>query len=164
MGEKSGLSSGVETSAILLRLPTDLLARLDAYKAAVERETRLLMTRTTLLQRIVAAGLDALEPRPPAMPTARPQQPWDRRRYRRARHRTLDGSRLAGGHGPPRSPHGSPQGDDPGGEGGGREGLGGARGRWKGSVRENREAGSQLPGTGWEVSSLPSSASSPCWG
>jgi hypothetical protein len=72
MGERGGLSSGVETSAILLRLPTDLLARLDAYKAAVEQETRFLITRTTLLHRIVAAGLDALEQRQPAVPTAAP--------------------------------------------------------------------------------------------
>jgi hypothetical protein len=72
MEARGGHSNGVETSAILLRLPTDVLARLDAYKAAVERETRLLLTRTTLLQRIVAAGLDALEQRPPARPTAAP--------------------------------------------------------------------------------------------
>ena len=72
MVERGGPSSAVETSAILLRLPTDLLARLDAYKAAVERETRFLITRTTLLHRIVAAGLDALEQRQPAMPTAAP--------------------------------------------------------------------------------------------
>jgi hypothetical protein len=72
MGEKGGLSRGVETSAILLRLPPDLLARLEAYKAAVERETRFLMTRTTLLHRIVAAGLDALEQHPPAVPSAAP--------------------------------------------------------------------------------------------
>jgi hypothetical protein len=72
MEERGGHSSGVETSAILLRLPTDLLARLDAYKAAVERETRFVLTRTTLLHRIVAAGLDALEQRPPAMLTAAP--------------------------------------------------------------------------------------------
>src|SRR5262245_34888416 len=72
MEDRGGRSNGVETNALLLRLPTDLLARLDAYKAAVERETRLLLTRTTLLQRIVAAGLDALEQRPPAMPPAAP--------------------------------------------------------------------------------------------
>ena len=72
MEERGGLSSGVEASAILLRLPTDLLARLDAYKAAVERETRFLLTRTTLLHRIVAAGLDALEQRQSTMPTAAP--------------------------------------------------------------------------------------------
>jgi hypothetical protein len=72
MVERGGPSRGVETSAILLRLPTDLLARLDAYKAAVEQETRFLITRTTLLHRIVAAGLDALEQRQPAMPTATP--------------------------------------------------------------------------------------------
>jgi hypothetical protein len=72
MEDRGGRSNGVETSAILLRLPTDLLTRLDAYKAAVERETRFLLTRTTLLQRIVAAGLDALEQRPPAMLTAAP--------------------------------------------------------------------------------------------
>ena len=72
MEERGSLSNGVETSAILLRLPTDLLARLDAYKAAVARETRLLLPRTTLLHRIVAAGLDALESRQPALPTAAP--------------------------------------------------------------------------------------------
>ena len=72
MGERGGPSSGGETSAILLRLPTDVLARLDAYKAAVEQETRLLITRATLLHRIVTAGLDALEQRPPAMPPAAP--------------------------------------------------------------------------------------------
>src|SRR5262249_38437381 len=72
MGERGGLSSAVETSAILLRLPPDVLARLDAYKAAVERETRFVLTRTALLQRIVAAGLDALEQRRAAMPTATP--------------------------------------------------------------------------------------------
>ena len=72
MEARGGHSNGVETSAILLRLPTDVLARLDAYKAAVERETRFLLTRTTLLQRIVAAGLDALEQRPPALPPAAP--------------------------------------------------------------------------------------------
>ena len=63
MVERGGPFSGGETSAILLRLPTDLLARLDAYKAAVEQETRLLITRATLLHRIVTAGLDALEQR-----------------------------------------------------------------------------------------------------
>jgi len=72
MRERGGPSSGSETSAILLRLPPDLLARLDAYKAAVAQETRLLITRTTLLHRIVAAGLDALEQRPPARPPAAP--------------------------------------------------------------------------------------------
>ena len=72
MGERGGPSSGGETSAILLRLPTDVLARLDAYKAAVEQETRLLITRATLLHRIVTAGLDALEQRQPARPTAAP--------------------------------------------------------------------------------------------
>src|SRR5262249_58577600 len=72
MGERGGLSIAVETSAILLRLPPDVLARLDAYKAAVERETRFVLTRTALLQRIVAAGLDALEQRQAAMPTATP--------------------------------------------------------------------------------------------
>ena len=72
MEDRSGLANSVETSAILLRLPTDLLARLDAYKAAVARETRFVLTRTTLLHRIVAAGLDALEQRQPTMPTAAP--------------------------------------------------------------------------------------------
>jgi hypothetical protein len=72
MEERGSISNGVETSAILLRLPTDLLARLDAYKAAVEQETRFVSTRATLLHRIVAAGLDVLEQRPPAMLTAAP--------------------------------------------------------------------------------------------
>jgi hypothetical protein len=52
---------GVETSAVLVRFPVDLLARIDAYKARLERQVGgVSIPRTEVILRLCDCALDTL--------------------------------------------------------------------------------------------------------
>ena len=61
-------SRGYDASAILLRVPTDLLQRIETYQARIEAQIGLPVTRQALLVRLLTQAIDAIErPASPAL-------------------------------------------------------------------------------------------------
>jgi hypothetical protein len=64
---------GYETNAILLRVPTPLVERIDAYRAALEAQIAMPVTRQALLVRLLNQAMDAVDqgeaPRPHEPPS-----------------------------------------------------------------------------------------------